>query len=385
MFAKIWYHPRFRSLFFQSLFIVLLFFCIKTIWGILQQNLAVRDVGTGFGFLSESAGFNIIQHLIFYDEQSSYFRVFLVGLLNTLLVSGIGIMLATIVGVLIGVARVSSHRLLRTLAIVYVQTLRNIPLLLQLFIWYFVVLRAAPLPLHHLDLFNAIYITNRGIYIPQPITTFDSLGLLVIFFAFLCAGFFSLYLNRKTCFQLGKNVTFYYFMSIGFYFAAAVFIGLFIRSLQWEMPTLGRFNFEGGINLLPEFLALLLALTFFTAAYISEVVRMGLLSVPKGQWEAATALGFSKWQTLRLIIIPQSLKVILPPLTNQYLNLIKNSSLATAIAYPDLVSIFAGTALNQTGQAIEIIAMTMAVYLFISVLISLMMLTYERATLWGKK
>jgi general L-amino acid transport system permease protein len=319
--SSIWYNRTFRNLFIQAIVLGFIFVCACAIWNILQNNLNERGIEFGLEFLKDTAGFSIIMHLIAYNEQSSYGRVFWVGLLNTLLVSGIGITFATFLGLLIGLARLSSQKLISYLATIYIEIVRNIPLLLQLFIWYFVVLRSAPSPHQSISFFDSIFITNRGIYLPWPFS---------------------------------------------------------------GTPHLGRFNFEDGINLLPEFLALVIALTIYTAAYIGEIVRMGIISVPKSQKEASLALGLSRYQTLKLVIIPQSMRVILPPLTNQYLNLTKNSSLATAIAYPDLVSVFAGTALNQTGQAVEIIILTMAVYLFISLNISGLMLVYEKMTAWGK-
>ena len=382
-FSEIWYHRKIRSFFYQSLFLAILIWCGWLLWQVLQNNLDERGIQIGFGFLKDTAGFNIILRLIPYDEQSTYLQVFFVGLFNTLLVSFIGIVFATLIGFLIGITRISSARLFRIFGTIYLETVRNIPLLLQIFVWYFVVLRSAPYPDKAISLFNSIFITNRGIYFPNPHCLIECGNLLMISLLALVFSLFFLHCNQKTCLQKGKARTLY--LGIALFFLVAMIFSLlkFFNQLEWSTPKLGRFNFENGITVLPEFLALLFALSIYTAAYIAEVVRMGILSVSKGQWEASLSLGLSKWQTLRFIIIPQSLRVILPPLTNQYLNLIKNSSLATAIAYPDLVSIFAGTALNQTGQAVEIIAMTMAVYLFISLIISGTMLSYERLTRWG--
>ena len=382
-FSEIWYHRKIRSFFYQSLFLAILIWCGWLLWQVLQNNLDERGIQIGFGFLKDTAGFNIILRLIPYDEQSTYLQVFFVGLFNTLLVSFIGIVFATLIGFLIGITRISSARLFRIFGTIYLETVRNIPLLLQIFVWYFVVLRSAPYPDKAISLFNSIFITNRGIYFPNPHCLIECGNLLMISLLALVFSLFFLHCNQKTCLQKGKARTLY--LGIALFFLVAMIFSLlkFFNQLEWSTPKLGRFNFENGITVLPEFLALLFALSIYTAAYIAEVVRMGILSVSKGQWEASLSLGMSKWQTLRFIIIPQSLRVILPPLTNQYLNLIKNSSLATAIAYPDLVSIFAGTALNQTGQAVEIIAMTMAVYLFISLIISGTMLSYERLTRWG--
>ncbi|MBS0288861.1 MAG: ABC transporter permease subunit [Proteobacteria bacterium] len=380
--SEIWYNRHFRSYLIQTIFLGFVTFLAIKLWQILHVNLDKRDIELGFGFLKDTAGFSIITHLIAYNEQSNYFRVFWVGLLNTLLVSGISILLATLFGFMIGIARLSSQKLLRFLASMMVETIRNIPLLLQLFIWYFVVLRAAPSPQNSISIFKTIYITNRGIYFPAPQSQFSAYYLSLVLLCFITIFIF-FRLDQRLCLLKGLHKTYYRLLG---WITTALTVCLLIAwigTLTWEKPQLGHFNFEYGISLIPEFLALVFALSLYTSVYIGEIVRMGLLSVPQGQQEAANALGFSKWQTLKLIIIPQSLRVILPPLTNQYLNIIKNSSLATAIAYPDLVSIFAGTALNQTGQAVEIIAMTMAVYLFINLMISGLMLLYEKYTRWG--
>ncbi len=288
----------------------------------LQLNLQRQGVSSGFDFLGGTAGFDINLHLIPYSEESSYGRAFLVGLLNTLLVSGLGILIATLIGFLVGVARLSSNVLLKVCSSAYVELLRNMPLLLQLFFWYFAVLRNLPSPRQSIELGSHIFLNVRGLFIPWP----------------SAAG-----------------------------------------GWHWSVPELSGFNFQGGLQLLPEFVALLLALSLYTAAFIAEIVRAGILSVPKGQTEAARALGLSSWQCMRLVVIPQALRVIIPPLTSQYLNLTKNSSLAAAIAFPDLVLVFAGTVLNQTGQAVEVIFLTMAVYLALSLMISYSMNRYNRS------
>lgn len=288
----------------------------------LQLNLERQGISSGFDFLGSTAGFDINLHLISYSEESTYGQAFLVGLLNTLLVSGLGIIFATVIGFIVGIARLSSNFLLRSCASTFVETLRNIPLLLQLFFWYFAVLRNLPGPRQSLQFGDHIFLNVRGLYIP-------------------------------------------WLSSDG--------------GWHWSFPELAGFNFQGGLQLLPEFVALLLALSLYTASFIAEIVRAGILSVPKGQSEAARALGLSSWQCMRLVVIPQALRVVIPPLTSQYLNLTKNSSLAAAIAFPDLVLVFAGTVLNQTGQAVEVIFLTMAVYLLISLLISYGMNRYNQS------
>ncbi len=337
-----------------------------------QTNLQSRGVKLGFDFLNDTSGFGIIFHLIPYSSASHYWQVFWVGVLNTLLVAGIGIFGASIVGFMVGIASVSQVKPIALLAKSFVEIIRNIPLLLQLFFWYFVVLRAAPFPQESIAFADSIFITNRGLYLPKPISNLISnlafLSLIVCWVVTILASQFQ---KVKRAYTLP-------IISI----VSIILLSLAFGSLTWEKPSLGKFNFEGGINLIPEFLALVLALSIYTAAYIAEIVRMGIQSVTKGQFDAAYSLGLTRIQTLRFIILPQAAKVIVPPLTNQYLNLTKNSSLATAIAFPDLVSVFAGTVLNQTGHAIEIICMTMGVYLFISLSLSMLMLSYERRIAW---
>jgi len=381
--SHFWDNENFRLQLAQFIVFVCVVFLFYSLYTNLQHNLTSRGITSGFDFLNNTAGFNIIMHLIDYSEQSSYLRAFSVGLLNTLLVASIGIVIATILGILIGVARVSRNWLWSKIAQAYVETLRNIPLLLQIFFWYFVVLRAAPHPRLAMNVSDIIFITNRGIYLPKPQS--------LIFISVLILIFFALFIiltciSKKVKKTRPNNVAIFKIISgsqkflLGF--GSVMFIG-YLFQVNWDIPELKGFNFQGGFVLIPEFLALLFALSLYTAAFIAEIVKAGILAIPKGQWEAAKALGLNSSQVMKLVILPQATKVILPPLTNQYLNLSKNSSLAAAIAYPDLVSVFAGTVLNQTGQAIEIIGMTMAVYLTVSLSISFAMFLYEKKNNWG--
>lgn len=356
-----------------------------SIFNNMQVNLEAGGITSGFDFLDDTAGFSIIMHLIPYEESSTYFRAFWVGLLNTLLVSAVGIIIATILGFIVGVGRLSSNWLIRTLCGIYVETLRNIPLLLQIFFWYIAVLRTLPRPKASINFFDAIYLNNRGFYLPKFLYTeyvhWFVIALVILVIALVVAHLYGLKVKAKTGNRPSCKV---YVLGCGLLLVSIMV--LFVPPVSGlEYPALKGFNFKGGVVLIPEFLSLLLALSMYTAAFIAEIVRSGILAVPKGQKEAATALGLSKGKVLTLVIIPQALKVILPPLTNQYLNLTKNSSLASASAYPDLVAVFAGTVLNQTGQAVEVIGITMAVYLFISLSISAMMLGYERFTSWGNR
>ncbi|MCS5710520.1 ABC transporter permease subunit [Candidatus Berkiella aquae] len=361
-----------KTLIPQLILVALIVWVFNHIAQNVHANLAARGVKIGFAFLNDTAGFDIIFHLIDYATINNYWQVFWVGILNTLLVAALGIFFASLFGFIVGFGRVSRNKIIALCSKGFVETIRNIPLLLQLFFWYFVVLRGAPFPQDSITIVESIYINNRGLYLPWPIIT---LYAAVLFTLSVVCILISLYLRHS------KRTWRSY--SIAIWLALAViFFAIAHTELTWEYPTLGKFNFVGGMNLIPEFLALVLALSTYTAAYIAEIVRMGIQSVSKGQYEAARSLGFAHYQSLRLIMLPQAMKVIVPPLTNQYLNLTKNSSLAAAIAFPDLVSVFAGTVLNQTGHAIEIIAMTMGVYLFISLCLSLIMILYERRSAW---
>ena len=342
------------------------------------RNMLERGLASGFHFLGVESQFDIGMTLIEYSPTSTYFDSFIVGLLNTLLVAGIGILFATIIGFTVGIMRLSSNWLIAKIAEAYVEILRNIPLLLQIFFWYFAVLRALPKPKQSLELYDSFFLNNRGLFIPD--TVFGE-GSSIIFYLLwltiiISIGIFIWAKRRQN--RTGERFP-------AFYVSTALILGTFFISLaatgfpvSFEYPELKGFNFKGGVKLIPELVALTFALAMYTASFIAEVVRGGIMAVSKGQTEAAKSVGLKQNLILRLIIIPQALRVIVPPLTNQYLNLTKNSSLAAAIAYPDLVLVFAGTALMQTGQAIEIIGMVMGVYLFLSLFTSVIMNLFNR-------
>lgn len=348
-----------------------------------QANMAARGLSLSFDFLNNPAGFGVSQSLIDYDESHSYGRVFWVGLLNTLLVSGLSIVLATMVGVVMGVARVSNNWLVRQLSRAFVEVFRNIPLLLQLFFWYFAVLSVLPPPRQSALMWGCseqgciAMLNNRGLSLATlQGAVAEALWILILMAIPLTIA--SHYAQKFVQRVSGKTLPLVWAM-MGLWLALPLIVfGFFVSPESLNLPRLQGFNVKGGVTLLPELLALTLALSLYSAAYIAEYVRSGLSAVPKGQYEAAQALGFSRAQLMKLIVLPQALRVIIPPLTSQYLNVVKNSSLATAIAYPDLVSVFTGTALNQTGRALEIITITMLVYLTISLLISLVMNIYNQ-------
>ncbi|MSO66719.1 MAG: amino acid ABC transporter permease [Pseudolabrys sp.] len=370
--------PKVRSIAYQVALCAVIGFLVYEAASNAIANLERARIASGFGFWHTTAGFDISQTLIAYSAQAStYGRAFWVGLLNTLLVAGIGIVIATILGFVIGIARLSKNWLVAKAASGYVETIRNIPLLLQLLFWYNAVLKALPEMRDSYKIPGGIFLNNRGLFVPEPIFG-NGFSFVVIAFGVGIVGSISFYVwARKRQEQTGQQAPV-------FSVALALVIGLPLAvlalsefPLTFEYPQGGRFNISGGIEVLPEFAALLFGLSIYTAAFIAEVVRAGILAVSHGQTEAAYSLGLRAPPTLRLIVVPQAMRVIIPPLTSQYLNLTKNSTLAVAIGYPDLVQVFTGTVLNQTGQAVEVVAITMAVYLTISLATSLLMNVYN--------
>lgn len=340
-----------------------------------MDNLARLSIASGFGFLDREAGFQIGETLIEFGPQNHYSTAFLVGILNTLKVSGIGILLATLLGVILGISRLSSNWLVARIAAFYVETVRNVPLLLQLFLWYGLLTEGLPGPRQALQPLPGVFLSNRGLKLPAPaddpiwawVAAIFGLGVILtlVFAAW----------NAKRQSATGKRFAMLP-VGVGLIVGLPLLVLLASGGGAIDMPVLQGFNFRGGMTLSPEFAALLFGLVIYTAAFIGEIVRSGILAVPKGQTEAATALGLTRGQQLRLVVLPQALRVIIPPTTNQYLNLTKNSSLAVAIGYPDFVSI-ANTTINQTGQAVEGVLSIMAAYLIISLSLSFLMNWYN--------
>ena len=366
-------NPDNRAIIYQILALVLIFFITYFVINNMFINIEKRGINTGFDFLSSEAGFGILQSLIEYDESDTHGKVFIVGLLNTILVSVIGIIFATIIGLLVGIGRLSKNFMVAKLSLIYVETFRNIPILLQILFWYNVVLASLPSPKQSISFFDSIFFNNRGLYIPRPIL---ESGFTAVIIAFIIAIASVIYLSKwanKRQEDTGKEFPSFW-VSLAILICAPLLVFLVSGSpATLEVSELKGFNFKGGWTLIPELLALAFALSIYTATYIAEAVRAGIEAVPKGQKEAASALGLKDSVILKKVVLPQALRVIIPPVINQYLNLVKNSSLATAIGYPELVTIFSGTSLNQVGQAVEIILMTMAVYLTLSILISILM------------
>lgn len=365
-----------RALIFQILLLAMVVFAGYYLFSNLQANLDNRGISTGFSFFNEPAGFPILIHLIEYTEANTYGRAFVVALINTFVISLLGIILATIIGVIMGLARLSKNWLVARLATVYIETLRNIPLLLQMFFWYFAVLAALPAPRDSYE-FADFLLNKRGIYSPNPLIQ-DGFGLVIFGFILSVVASIGVIIWAKKR-QTRTGLWFpAYWTSLGVIVGITfIFLAMAGFPIEFDLPQKSRFNVTGGMVLPPEFVAVLVALSTYTGAFIAEIVRAGILSVNWGQTEAARSLGLRDSMTQRLIVLPQALRVIIPPLTSQYLNLAKNSSLGAAIAYPELVAVVMGTTLNQTGQAIETIGLCMLVYGSLSLSISVFMNWYN--------
>ncbi|MFL4973460.1 MAG: amino acid ABC transporter permease [Microvirga sp.] len=377
------YDPKVRAAVYQVVLTAVVVFLVYQAATNAVANLRAARIASGFGFLNNTAGFDVNQAYIpFSAAGSTYGEAFIVGLLNTLVVAIVGIFLATILGFTIGIARLSKNWIVARLATVYVEVIRNEPLLLQLLFWYIAVLTPLPSPRESVSFGAGFFLNNRGLSMPKPLLAADAwaipLSLLLGIVGTIAFRTWARRQQEATGRQYPVGLT-----ALGLIVGVPVLVWLVLALLgmnpiTFDVPQQQRFNLRGGMQLYPEFVALLLGLVIYTAAFIGEVVRAGILAVSKGQTEAAGALGLRPGHTLRLVVVPQAMRVIVPPLTSQYLNLTKNSSLAVAIGYPDLVQIFMGTVLNQTGQAVEVVAITMAVYLTISLSTSAVMNVYNR-------
>lgn len=376
-FREMLYNNEVRAFFFQVATFLLIFGLFYTIIGNLFDNIEARGIHTGFSFLKNRAGFDILpflgNYLQDYTPESSNLTVFYVGLINTLIVAFIGIIITTFLGLFIGIARLSNNYLVAKLAGGYIELFRNIPVLLQIFFWYNIFINIFPHPKKSFSFFDMAFLNQRGLYLPKPILE-D--GFLLVIIAFVVGIILTVFMKRY--FNKKHDETGVYTRTLGYstllILGLPVVIFLLLGSpLHFDFAVLGKFNLKGGMQVVPEFIALTFALSVYTATYIAEAIRSGIEAVDKGQKEAAAAIGLTQTQSLKLIVLPQALRVAIPPTINQYLNLTKNSSLATAIGYPELMSSFGGTVLNQVGQAVEILGMAMLVYLFISLCISLLL------------
>lgn len=375
-----WRDPDKRAIVYQALVVAFIVWLLYSIIHNTATNMEARGLASGFGFLSSTSGFGIISTpFVPYTEDSSYFTVFLVGLVNTIIVAFVGCVLALLLGFIVGISRLSSNWLIQKIATFYIELFRNIPLLLQILFWYSAVLKPLPGPRELHEAGEAVFfsINNRGLIFAEPV---GQEGFQYVWYAFFAAIVASWLIKKwATARQMQTGQQFPSFMvGLGLIIGAPLIAYMILgRPLEFVPAEMSRFALRGGVTIIPEFVALLLALVIYTAAFIAEIVRAGIQSVSHGQTEAASALGIKPTHRMRLVVVPQAMRVIVPPLTSQFLNLTKNSSLATAIAYPDLFSVFAGTTLNQTGQAVEIMAMTLAVYLALSLLTSAFMNWYN--------
>ncbi len=366
-------NPRNRAIIYQLILVFALGYFFYSIVSNAIANMEARGIKSGFGFLFTTAGFDILMSLIPYDATHSYGKTFIVGLLNTIMVSMIGIVVATIIGFIMGVAYFSHNWLIKRLSIIYVEIFRNIPLLLQVFFWYFAVLASLPGARDSFSIGEAIFLNVRGLFIPSVV---DESGSLLVYASVLAAMIGIFFLRRWAHRRQDETGEQFPLLSV----SLGILLGLpllmaLVQGIPFhlEYPELGRFNISGGSSIIPELMALVLALSIYTGAFIAEAVRSGVQSVPHGQTEAARSIGLAERKIMSLIVVPQAMRVITPLLNSEYQSLVKNSTLATAIGYPDLFTVFVGTTLNQTGQAIEIVFMTMAVYFVINMCISFVM------------
>jgi len=378
VFRRLLFDEKSRSLIVQAFVIGIFAIFIYLLVQQTATNLDKRGISSGFDFLSMSAGYDISIRLIPFTSEDTHLRAYFVGLLNTLMIAVCGCFLATILGFIVGVVRLSSNWLFRNIAYVYVEFTRNVPVLLQIVLYYSILLHLPKIK-QAIALFEGFYLTNRGLYSPLPIIK-D--GFSIVLASFIIAIVLSIFIKKnlkRKQEQTGKQYPIFLINSALIIFTPIIFYYIMGMPIEFEIPVLKGFNFKGGMVIRPEFIGMLLGLSIYTAAFISETVRSGIISVSKGQREASQALGLKNNLIMRLIVIPQALRVIIPPLTSQYLNLTKNSSLGIAIGYADLVHGFGGISLNQTGRAIEIMGMVMLTYLTISLIISLFMNIYNKS------
>ena len=363
-------NKKVRGIVFQILTILGLVAFLWYIGSNTMTNIEQRGIKSGFAFMESTAGFEIDESPIQFSSTDTHGRVFLVGLTNTLIITFVGIILSTILGLIIGILRLSNNWLIKKIAAAYIDIFRNIPILLQILFWYNLAIQLLPSPKGSIEFFDSIFMNNRGLYLPvADINMTTILVISSILIAILASIFLNIWANRRQE-ETGESFP-VLLTALGLLIVLPV-IAYFIggANFNFDYPELKGFNYQGGKVISPEFLALTFALVIYTATFIAEAVRSGIEAVGKGQKEAAASIGLSSYQALKLVVLPQAIRIAIPPVINQYLNLAKNSSLAAAVGYPELVTVFAGISLNQTGQAIEILAITMLVYLVISLAVS---------------
>ena len=371
------YNNEVRAVLFQILAVVVIAYFAYQAFDNLMLNIEQRGIRSGFGFLNDEAGFAVNDNFFLeYSPASTNLQAFYVGIVNTLMVAITGIFLASIIGLIVGIARLSSNYLIKKIATIYIEIFRNIPILLQILFWYSIALNALPSARNSINFFDTIFLNSRGLYLPKPIMGFELYIVLASFVIGIVSYIFIKKRSNKKHDETGiKTNTIPHFLGL---VLLLPIVAYFVFGAQLEYPALKGFNFKGGVDLSIEFFALAFSLSIYTATYIAEAIRSGVESVDKGQKEAAAALGLKDSWAMRLVILPQAFRVAIPPIINQYLNLTKNSSLAAAVGYTELVTIFSGTVLNVIGQAIEIITLTMLVYLTISLVISLILNTFNK-------
>lgn len=371
------YNNEVRAILFQILAVVVIAYFAYQAFDNMMLNIEQRGIRSGFGFLNDEAGFAVNDNFFLeYSPASTNLQAFYVGIVNTLIVAITGIFFASVLGLIVGISRLSSNYLIRKMATVYIEVFRNIPILLQILFWYSMALSAFPSPKNSISFFDSIFLNSRGLYLPRPV---EGVEIYLVLASFIIGVVSYIFIKRRSNKKhddtgIETNTT-PYFVGLVLLLPIAVY---FASGAQLEYPVLKGFNFRGGVDLSIEFFALAFALSIYTATYIAEAIRSGIESVDNGQKEAAAAMGLTQTQSLRLVVLPQALRVAIPPIINQYLNLTKNSSLAAAVGYTELVTIFSGTVLNVVGQAIEIIILTMLVYLAISLVISLILNIFNK-------
>jgi len=371
------YNNEVRAALFQILAVVVIAYFAYQAFDNMMLNIEQRGIRSGFGFLNDEAGFAVNDNFFLeYSPASTNLQAFYVGIVNTLVVAITGIFFASVLGLIVGISRLSSNYLIRKMATVYIEIFRNIPILLQILFWYSIALSVFPSPKNSISFFDSIFLNSRGLYLPKPIEGIE-LYLVIASFVIGIIGyvFIKKHSNKKHDETGVVTNTIPHFLGLVVLLPIVVYLSF---GVQLEYPVLKGFNFRGGVDLSIEFFALAFALSIYTATYIAEAIRSGVESVDSGQKEAASAMGLTQTQSLRLVVLPQALRVSIPPIINQYLNLTKNSSLAAAVGYTELVTIFSGTVLNVVGQAIEIIILTMLVYLTISLVISLILNIFNK-------
>ncbi|HEV7318670.1 MAG TPA: ABC transporter permease subunit [Ensifer sp.] len=372
----LFYDARIRAYLYQAVAVGAVLLVAWVMFSTASANLAKQDIATGFGFLARQAGFVITEAAIAYEPTDTIGRAILVGIANTVKVSLLAALFGTVLGLLVGIGRLSHNPVLSRLMLGYIEALRNVPLLLYLLLWYSLIISTFPPVKQAIQMLPGVFLSNSGLVMPALRWESGFAALVIAFVVGAVAAAFSARILGRRRVATGKDAPIALVATLAFLLPVASAALLANIAVTWDVPELGRFRLSGGYHLRPEFVALLLGLTLSVSANVAEIVRAGIQAVSKGQWEAATALGLSRGRSLKLVILPQALRIIIPPLTNTYLTVFKNSSLAIAIGYPDLVMV-SNTVMNQTGQAIEAIAIFMGVYLGLSILISLVMNWYN--------